>query len=81
MKKMWKRALSTLLVLAMTGMTACGGSGSAPAADPGAASSAAPSAAQPAAPAPSADGAKIIYSNGGPEEFFETPWLNPGTYT
>lgn len=23
---------------------------------------------------------KIIYSNGGPEEFFETPWLNPGTY-
>lgn len=23
---------------------------------------------------------KLIYSNGGPEEFFETPWLNPGTY-
>lgn len=23
----------------------------------------------------------MIYSNGGPEEFFETPWLNPGTYT
>lgn len=23
---------------------------------------------------------KVIYSNGGPEEFFETPWLNPGTY-
>ena len=23
---------------------------------------------------------KIIYSNGGPEEFFETPWLNPGSF-
>ncbi|UQT48093.1 ABC transporter substrate-binding protein [Flavonifractor plautii] len=23
---------------------------------------------------------KLVYSNGGPEEFFETPWLNPGTY-
>lgn len=22
----------------------------------------------------------VLYSNGGPEEFFETPWLNPGTY-
>lgn len=24
---------------------------------------------------------KIMYSNGGPVEFFETPWLNPGSYT
>ena len=24
---------------------------------------------------------KIMYSNGGPIEFFETPWLNPGTFT
>ena len=23
---------------------------------------------------------KVLYSNGGPTEFFETPWLNPGTY-
>lgn len=22
----------------------------------------------------------VLYSNGGPSEFFETPWLNPGTY-
>lgn len=22
-----------------------------------------------------------MYSNGGPVEFFETPWLNPGSYT
>lgn len=26
-------------------------------------------------------GEKILYSNGGPIEFFETPWLNPGSYT
>lgn len=25
--------------------------------------------------------AKVMYSNGGPVEFFETPWLNPGSYT
>lgn len=24
---------------------------------------------------------KTAFSNGGPVEFFETPWLNPGTYT
>ena len=24
---------------------------------------------------------KTAYSNGGPFEFFETPWLNPGSYT
>ncbi len=23
---------------------------------------------------------KVLYSNGGPEEFFEAPWLNPGTF-
>ncbi|NLJ91214.1 MAG: ABC transporter substrate-binding protein [Clostridiales bacterium] len=22
----------------------------------------------------------VLYANGGPEEFFETPWLNPGSY-
>ena len=26
------------------------------------------------------DEANTLYANGGPEEFFETPWLNPGTY-
>lgn len=26
-------------------------------------------------------GSNVLYSNGGPQEFFETPWLNPGTYT
>lgn len=24
--------------------------------------------------------ANTLYTNGGPEEFFETPWLNPGTF-
>lgn len=23
---------------------------------------------------------KVLYSNGGPQEFFETPWLNPGSF-
>lgn len=25
--------------------------------------------------------ANTLYANGGPEEFFETPWLNPGVFT
>ncbi|SCP95140.1 ABC transporter substrate-binding protein [Anaerobium acetethylicum] len=25
-------------------------------------------------------GPQVLYSNGGPTEFFETPWLNPGSY-
>lgn len=37
--------------------------------------------AQTAEPAPPAGEAGVLYSNGGPTEFFETPWLNPGTYT
>lgn len=28
----------------------------------------------------SEEDSQVIYSNGGPEEFFETPWLNPGVY-
>lgn len=36
----------------------------------------------PAPAAPAADGAdsNVLYTNGGPEEFFETPWLNPGSF-
>lgn len=26
------------------------------------------------------NGEKILYTNGGPQEFFEAPWLNPGTF-
>lgn len=29
---------------------------------------------------PTTNGEKILYSNGGAVEFFETPWLNPGLY-
>ncbi|MFV0379467.1 MAG: ABC transporter substrate-binding protein [Anaerorhabdus sp.] len=29
---------------------------------------------------PAVEMGKVLYSNGGPEEFFETPWLNPGTF-
>lgn len=36
---------------------------------------------QPGSGVHAAEAEKMIYSNGGPEEFFETPWLNPGTYT
>lgn len=36
---------------------------------------------QPGLDVHAAEAEKMIYSNGGPEEFFETPWLNPGTYT
>ena len=25
-------------------------------------------------------GEKVLYTNGGPQEFFEAPWLNPGTF-
>ena len=35
--------------------------------------------AAPAEPAAAGDSG-VLYSNGGPTEFFETPWLNPGTY-
>lgn len=34
-----------------------------------------------AAPDTAGAEASILYSNGGPMEFFETPWLNPGSYT
>lgn len=80
MKKTWKRALSLLLGLAMiVSLAACAQEqpkgtdapgGSEPGNDPGVE----------ATNPPEQSGEKMIYSNGGPEEFFETPWLNPGTY-
>lgn len=75
-----KKAFALLLALVMMlSLAACGG-GTAEA--PQAEAPAAPTApAAPAAPAaPVAEGEKILYTNGGPEEFFETPWFNPGTY-
>lgn len=75
MKTTWKRALCTLLALAMTvGLAACSskpqGSASSTGGDPSSVQG---------SNAPQTSG-KLIYSNGGPDEFFETPWLNPGTY-
>ena len=31
-------------------------------------------------PAKEQAAANTLYTNGGPEEFFETPWLNPGSF-
>lgn len=77
MKKHLKRTLCLLLSLAMVlALAACSGGGT----TPGGASQPADSSSDSSAPAPSTDGEKIIYTNGGPGEFFETPWLNPGTY-
>lgn len=72
-----KRALSLLLALALSASLAACGSGNPAPADNAAASSAA---GQPAEAAPVSD-VNTLYSNGGPEEFFETPWLNPGSFT
>lgn len=84
MKKHLKRTLCLLLSLAMvlalaacsSGRTTPGGT-SQPSSDT---SQPAGSSSDSSAPAPSTEGEKIIYTNGGPGEFFETPWLNPGTY-
>lgn len=83
MNKLLKRATGLLLGLTMiAGLAACGGSPTTedPATTPPPAESSGETpAAEPTTPPPTPTG-KVIYSNGGPEEFFETPWLNPGTY-
>lgn len=70
-----KRVLSLLLCLAMVfALAACSGGGENTANPTSGVSSPEPT----GSGAPAAE--KMIYTNGGPEEFFETPWLNPGTY-
>lgn len=66
MRTSLKRVLCLLLgIIMILSLAACGG-GSEP---------------KTAEPAPvAAGGEKVLYTNGGPEEFFETPWLNPGSY-
>ena len=74
MKHTVKRVVSGLLCAAMfLGIAACGG-GDTQTSTPPAEDSKAP-VVESAAP-----GEKVVYTNGGPQEFFETPWLNPGTY-
>lgn len=78
MKTSWKRALCLLLgIMMILSLVACGGDNTPVATE-------APQAGNDPATAEStptvAEGEKVLYTNGGPEEFFETPWLNPGTY-
>jgi ABC-type transport system substrate-binding protein len=79
-----KRATAVVLLLALVlGLTACAGGGGESAAPSGSASAAALPASSEASGGTASDapaGEKILYSNGGPEEFFETPWLNPGVF-
>ena len=74
-----KKLISLLLVLTLAlSLVACGGGTPAVTEAPEADASVTEA---PAVEAPdAAEGEKILYTNGGPEEFFETPWLNPGTY-
>ncbi len=81
-----KKVLSLGLAFAMTVSLAACGSGNPPPANTGSAagSEAAGNAGgggEAPAEAPAAGESGVLYSNGGPTEFFETPWLNPGTYT
>lgn len=84
MKKLWKRSLGLLLCLVMVvGLIACGSTNNSNSGNNGNSGTAPSEGNQPSsdpATPPEAEGEKIVYSNGGPEEFFETPWLNPGTY-
>lgn len=81
MKNKWSRVLCLLLSTAMVlGLAACGGGNDTTASNDVASSTASSSAGAAESAAPEAKGDKILYTNGGPEEFFETPWLNPGTY-
>ena len=81
MKTLWKRATGLLLSSALIfSLAACtsGGTGDTNTKQPDDSGSA--QASEPAMSDSGATGEKLIYTNGGPEEFFETPWLNPGTY-
>lgn len=80
-----KRVLCLFLALATAMSLGACGSGNPPAdqggsqTTPAASGSSAPAA---TAAAPSGeDAGKTLFSNGGPEQFFETPWLNPGSFT
>lgn len=76
MRKQRKSVLLLCVLLIFSfALSACGGAATT------AATPAAGSEATTAAATTAAGGAgKVIYSNGGPEEFFETPWLNPGSF-
>lgn len=81
MKKVWKRLLSLglCLTMAMT-LAACGGGTGTGGGTGGGAGTGTGTGGEGGAGTGGSTGEKLVYSNGGPEEFFETPWLNPGTY-
>lgn len=75
-----KKIFSLGLAAAMTASLLAGcGSGNPASSTTAATTGQAETTAAPAEPAAAGDSG-VLYSNGGPTEFFETPWLNPGTY-
>ena len=76
-----KKIFSLGLAAAMTAslLAGCGSGNPASSTTAAAAGGQAETTAAPAEPAAAGDSG-VLYSNGGPTEFFETPWLNPGTY-
>ena len=76
-----KKIFSLGLVAAMTAslLAGCGSGNPASSTTAAATGGQAETTAAPAEPAAAGDSG-VLYSNGGPTEFFETPWLNPGTY-
>lgn len=90
MKKVMSLLLAAVLAAGLTGCAAGGKTGQDAAGTSGTAATEAPKEETKAegantqeaaeASAPESGDANVLYSNGGPQEFFETPWLNPGTY-
>ncbi|WP_270471332.1 ABC transporter substrate-binding protein [Hungatella hathewayi] len=76
-----KKIFSLGLAAAMTAslLAGCGSGNPASSTTVATAGGQAETTAAPAEPAAAGDSG-VLYSNGGPTEFFETPWLNPGTY-
>ena len=76
-----KKIFSLGLAAAMTAslLAGCGSGNPASSTTAATAGGQAETTAAPAEPAAAGDSG-VLYSNGGPTEFFETPWLNPGTY-
>lgn len=80
-----RKTLSLLLAAALTLSLAACGSGNPPPSSQdgqvsGSAASQAGSSAASTTPGGAASDPSVLYTNGGPEEFFEAPWLNPGTF-
>lgn len=76
-----KKIFSLGLAAAMTAslLAGCGSGNPASSTTAATAGGQAETTAAPAEPVAAGDSG-VLYSNGGPTEFFETPWLNPGTY-